>query len=259
MDLESRYQFAINIAAKLSEFQLSFNAREINIERKDDRSPVTEADKRSEQMFREAVKEAFPDDCVFGEEHEGSESSEIRWVIDPIDGTRKFMRGLPFWGICIAFECGKSIEIGVIAVPGVNMIWSAMKNKGAWCNGKKIQVDNTIKNLPESFITMPSRSFFVSERLEHIFDPMQNIIEHDPGFLDAYSYAMVGDGRINAVVSCADKWWDIAAAVCIIEEAGGVFTDAKGNKPCTGGLNIASSASLHEPIMRFIEERQAYL
>ncbi len=256
MDLESRYKFALDIAGKLSDYQMSFNAKEIGIERKSDKSPVTEADKRSEQMFREAVKESFPGDCVFGEEHEGSEFSETRWVIDPIDGTRKFMRGLPFWGICIAFECAGSIDMGVIAVPGANKVWSAIKNKGAWCDGKKIQVDNSIKKIPESFITMPSRKHFVDEGLDHIYDPMQKEIEHDPGFLDAYSYGMLGDGRINAVVSCADQWWDIAAAVCVVEEAGGVFTDAKGNKPCTGGLNVAASASLHEPIMEFIEKRQ---
>ena len=252
MDLESRYKFAIKIARKLSEYQLDFNMTRNQIERKSDKSPVTEADKKSEAMFRQAVSDSFPEDVILGEEEGGGIDSTTRWVVDPIDGTRKFMRNLPFWGICIAFEIESEVSIGVVAVPGTGKIWSAMKGKGAYCDEKRIYVDESIKTLDESFITMPQRSCFINENFGKEFDAIQNTIEHDPGFLDAYSYAMLADGRINGVLSCADKWWDIAACVSIVEEAGGVFSDARGEKPNEGSLNIACSKTLHEPILNFL-------
>jgi histidinol-phosphatase len=255
MDIEARFDFALSIATELSEYQMGFSVNQIDVERKGDESPVTIADKTSEEMFRKAVKARFPNDSVFGEEQVGGEKNKTRWVIDPIDGTRKFMKGLPFWGICIAFEVDSEVQLGVIAVPGTNKIWSAMKNKGAYCDGKKIEVDNTVSDLAKAYITMPSRKYFSQEGFVNIYDALQNDIEHDPGFLDAYSYGMLSDGRINAVVSCADKWWDIAAAVCIVEEAGGVFTNIQGGKPGDGGLNIASSKSMYEAIISFINTK----
>lgn len=250
LDLKARLDFAISIAKDLSELQLKYNSENLSTERKGDDSPVTKADLESEAYFRKKVLENFPDDLVLGEE-QGEEVGEgPRWVIDPIDGTRKFMRGLPFWGICLAFEVEAEVQIGVIAVPGAGKIWSALKGEGAFCNGQKISVDNQINDLSRAFITMPSRPYFVKDGFKKAFDETQEWIEHDPGFLDAYSYGMVADGRLHGVLSCSDMWWDIAAAVCIIEEAGGLFRSVDGGPPKEGSLNLAASKQCFELLLK---------
>lgn len=251
---QERYDFAIEIAEKLAAYQREFNAPDLHIEKKEDRTPVTEADKKSEAMFREAVAKRFPDDLIFGEEEDGAESAKTRWVLDPIDGTRKFMRGLPFWGICIAFEEDGEVQLGVIAVPAQNKIYAAQKGRGAYLNGKRITIDNSITSIEDAFVTMPPRNAFVSINAEGVFDAFQNNIEHDPGFLDAFSYGMVADGRIHGLVSCCDKWWDIAAAVCIVEEAGGVFKSIEGEKPNESTINIATTPELFESLSSFAKK-----
>lgn len=256
MDLKSRYEFACKVSEQLADYQLKFNHEALSLERKGDDSPVTEADKTSERMFREAVKETFPEDHVFGEE-EGGEAKKVscRWVIDPIDGTRKFMRGMPFWSICIAFEVENQPNIGVITVPGQNkMQWSAYQGGGAYCNKKPIKVDNQIDDISRVFLTLPARKYFEEMGEENIFDHIQRKVEHDPGFLDAYSYAMVADGRLHALLSCGDQWWDIAAPICIIREAGGVFTDINGETPKAGAINLAASPAAHELILKWREQ-----
>lgn len=254
LDLEDRLNFAIHMAKQLSQKQLMFSHQKLDLTRKGDDSPVTQADLESEIFFREEVKRVFPEDKVVGEEHGADSDGGPKWVIDPIDGTRKFMRGLPFWGICIAFEVEQSVELGVIAVPGAMQIWSAQKGKGAYRNSQKIQVDNHLDSLNRAFVTMPARPYFLKDGFVEAYDATQGCIEHDPGFLDAYSYGMVADGRIHGVLSCSDMWWDIAAAVRIIEEAGGVFTDIEGNQPRQGSLNLAASKSCHELLLKKLEE-----
>jgi histidinol phosphatase-like enzyme (inositol monophosphatase family) len=253
LDLEDRLNFAIHIAKQLSQKQLAFSNKHLQLQRKGDDSPVTQADLESESYFREEVNRVFPEDKIVGEEQGADSESGPKWVIDPIDGTRKFMRGLPFWGICIAFEVEQNVELGVIAVPGALQVWSAQRGQGAFRNSQKIEVDNQIDSLNRAFITMPARPYFLKDSFEPAYDKTQSCIEHDPGFLDAYSYGMVADGRIHGVLSCSDMWWDIAAAVCIIEEAGGVFTDIKGNKPKEGSLNLAASKVCHELLLKKLE------
>lgn len=254
LDLEERLKFAIHIAKQLSQKQLAFNNQHLQLERKGDDTPVTQADLESESYFREEVKRVFPEDNIVGEEHGTDANDGPRWVIDPIDGTRKFMRGLPFWGICIGFEVEQEVELGVIAVPGALQIWSALRGHGAYRNSQKIEVDNHLDSLNRAFITMPARRYFIKDGFADAYDLTQSCIEHDPGFLDAYSYGMVADGRIHGVLSCSDMWWDIAAAVRIIEEAGGVFTDIKGNQPKEGSLNLAASKVCHELLLRKLED-----
>ncbi|MBF0198292.1 MAG: inositol monophosphatase [Planctomycetes bacterium] len=249
MNIDDRMAFAVSIAGKLAQYQLSFQLDSMNLERKSDDSPVTVADKESERMFRQAVKEAFPEDDILGEEEGGGEGGKPRWVIDPIDGTRKFMRNLPFWGICIAFEVESEVELGVVAVPGSGKMWTAQKGKGAWCAGQRITVDQSELSLDRAILTMPPRKCFTAEKSEAYFDNLQERIEHDPGFLDAYSYSMIADGRVHGLLSCADRWWDIAAPVCIVKEAGGCFTDLKNGPPAEGKLNLAACPSIHEKLL----------
>jgi fructose-1,6-bisphosphatase/inositol monophosphatase family enzyme len=259
--IEERYHFGIKIAKSLSQYQLGIQHKNLSLERKQDGTPVTEVDKASEEMFRKAVAAAFPEDAILGEEgsdddlnHKVPQNDSARWVIDPIDGTRKFMRGLPFWGICIAYEVNGEVELGIMAIPGAGVTYSAMRGQGAFCNGKPINCETSM-SLPETTIlTMPPRPCFVDGGWGQVFDETQRWIEHDPGFLDAYSYGMVADGRIHGLLSCGDKWWDIAAAVCICRESGARFTNLRGQKPSEGELNLAASPSTADWLLPRLEK-----
>jgi histidinol-phosphatase len=240
--ITQRLEFAKAIALSLSEYQRGVVQQNCSLERKQDGTPVTVVDQESERSFRQAVAEHFPEDGILGEEAgETGQSQTGRWVIDPIDGTRKFMRGLPFWGICIAYETNGEVQLGVIAIPGAHLLYAAQKGCGATCNDKPIRIDDSTEEPRHSIITMPPRACFVEAGWATVFDGVQQWIEHDPGFLDAYSYGLVADGRLHGLVSCGDKWWDIAAAVCIVREAGGVFVALDGSEPKEGSLNIAAS------------------
>lgn len=243
--LDERLTFAIKIAKELADYQLSVSQANLKLERKGDGTPVTVVDKESERRFRQAVAYMFPEDSILGEE-EGGSTGGTRWVIDPIDGTRKFMRGLPFWGICIAFELEGTLELSVVAVPGSNLLYSARRGGGAFLNASPISVDQTtLTDLSESFMTMPSMTCFIESGYSKAYELTQSLIEHDPGFLDAYSYGQVADGRIHGVLSTMDQWWDIAAPVLLVREAGGVFVDlVGGGEPKAGSLNLAGSPSL---------------
>jgi histidinol-phosphatase len=253
--LDERLVFAQKIARELATYQMSVVKANLTLERKEDGTPVTQVDQESERRFREAVAYMFPGDVILGEE-EGGGQSATRWVIDPIDGTRKFMRGLPFWGICIAFELEAELELAVVAVPGNELFYSARRGGGAFRNGEKIFVDNhEISDLGEAFMTMPSRECFLDSGYEAAYDLTQRCIEHDPGFLDAYSYGLVADGRIHGVLSTMDKWWDIAAPVLIVREAGGVFVDVvDGKEPKADSLNLAGSPFLVESLLPRLQE-----
>lgn len=252
--MADRFSFALKIAKALAEYQLSVSQANLGMERKGDGTPVTVVDKESERRFREAVAQHFPGDAILGEE-EGGADQGTRWVIDPIDGTRKFMRGLPFWGICIAFELEGVLELAVVAVPGAQLVYAAQRGKGASLNGRPISVDvSPLKDLGESFVTMPPRTCFLELGYHGAYDFTQNVIEHDPGFLDAYSYGLLSDGRIHGVLSTMDQWWDIAAPVLIVREAGGVFVDVvDGKEPKAGSLNLAGTPSLVEHLLPKIQ------
>ena len=242
LELFKRFEFAQKIALSLADYQRSVVTQNNTLERKQDGTPVTVVDQESERRFREAVAQHFPEDGILGEEAgQSGESKGARWVIDPIDGTRKFMRGLPFWGICIAFEIHGEVQMGVMAIPAAHLLYAARKGHGATCNGKSIRVDQASVEPQHCILTMPPRPCFVESGWASAFDNVQQWIEHDPGFLDAYSYGLVADGRIHGLLSCGDKWWDIAAAVCIVREAGGIFVALDGSEPKEGCLNIAAS------------------
>jgi len=248
--LDKRFDFATKIAKDLADYQLSVNQANLQMERKGDGTPVTVVDKESERRFREAVARAFPGDGILGEE-EGGGSQSTRWVIDPIDGTRKFMRGLPFWGICIAYEQEGTLEVAVVAVPGAGLLYSARKGGGARLGDRPIWIDTApLGGRGEGFVTMPPRSCFLESGFGSAYDLTQAVIEHDPGFLDAYSYGMLADGRIHGVLSTMDQWWDIAAPILIVREAGGVVVDVTdGGEPKAGSLNLAGTPALVDRLL----------
>ncbi len=200
-----------------------FRSAGLGVERKDDGSPVTEFDQRSERMIREflAKHSQWP---VLGEEFggEGSEDAQYRWVIDPIDGTLPFSRGLPTFGTLLAFEdvAARRALIGVIHLPALGETYSAAKGASAWCNGERLHVAPP-RELRDCVISVPAEYHFRLAGIAESHEQLRKQAPHLRCFADCWAHAMVARGALDALAEFNLGRWDIAATEILVEEAGG--------------------------------------
>lgn len=251
MKYEPELKTALASAVKAGATQLEFQNNLKSIVLKDDRSPVTEVDRQCEKMIRDELLEAYPQDGFLGEEtgdHTGTSSR--RWIIDPLDGTRPFIRGIPTFSVLIALEEDGIPVLGVIHLPALSLTCWASRNRGAFLNGKRIHV-STVDNLEK---TMGSALGFVEKsdtrEGKQLFSLMGKC-DYNYGFMDAFSYVCVAAGKLDFCVNLLDKAWDCAAAACIVTEAGGMFSDIKGVQSVHNGSFVLSNGILHNRILEF--------
>ena len=228
------------------------------VERKDDGTFVTPADREIEALLRQRIAEAFPAHAVLGEETggEGASDAPARWIIDPIDGTHNFMRGVPIWATLIAVERGGAIEVGVVSAPALGARWWAGRGLGAYRGatggrggaGERIAVSDAA--------TLAEAQVLVGEVVPTLDRwPGARALLADawrvraPG--DFWGFCLVAEGAADAMLEgVALHPWDAAALIPIVEEAGGRLTDASGAPPRGGGPLVASNAVLHDEVMR---------
>jgi len=218
----------------------------LDVEHKHDGSPVTEADRNAERAVRVWIEKRFPHDGILGEEL-GLLRPEAprRWIVDPIDGTKTFVRGVPLWGSLVAVVEGETVLAGAACFPAVDEWIAAAPGEGCHHNGVRTAV-STIAALREATaVTTDPRFDSVPEyrtRWEHLIE--QVAITRTWG--DCYGYLMVATGRAEIMVDDALAPWDAAALQPIIDEAGGVFTDWRGRRTAFGGDGIATNGALAE-------------
>jgi histidinol-phosphatase len=218
-------QLAVAAASSAAEGILSgFRSDRLRTETKPDGSPVTEFDKNAERQIRAYLSKHQPQNWpAVGEElGDDSKGARYRWVIDPIDGTRAFSRGLPTFGTLLAFEdtVEKRSLVGVVNIPAMNEVYSAARGQGAWCNGERIHVAPA-RPLRDCIISAPPEHHF---RLAGIADSEAQLRAQAPHlrcYGDCWAHAMVARGSIDAVAEFRLARWDIAATEVLIEEAGG--------------------------------------
>lgn len=248
-----RYRHELQIAREAAqaagEVQVSYLTRSKKVEIKNDASPVTIVDKKCEARIRSIIADVFPRDGFLGEES-GAEPgvSGRRWIVDPLDGTRPYIRGIPTYSSLIALEDGGEIVVGVMHLAGMRETYWASRGAGAFCNAKRIHVSST-NSLAEA---MGSIIGFVEHGRSAAGRKLLGLARewnYCYGFMDAYTYASVAAGRIDVCVNLVDKPWDCAAARCLIREAGGMFSDVKGNDSIYNGSVIASNGALHDAVL----------
>jgi histidinol-phosphatase len=240
--------FAVEVAwraglATLAHYQTGIAARA-----KADASPVTEADQAAERSARELIEARYPSDGIIGEEFGAvREGADRRWIVDPIDGTRSFVRGVPLYGVLIALETGGEATLGVMHFPALHETVSAARNEGCWWNGRRALVSD--KTRLDSALLLTSDAEAI---VEHGFAKGWNRLRSHAGLWrtwgDCYGYALVATGRAEAMFDPQLSVWDAAALAPIIEEAGGVFTDAHGASPARVESGIATNAALAREI-----------
>lgn len=216
----------------------------LTVEWKSDGSPVTQADRAVETVMREWIAERFPADGVFGEEFpEHKPGASRRWIIDPIDGTFSFMRGVPLWGTLVAVAHDDRVIAGAINCPAADELVCAANGEGCWSNGARCRVSNFAQLSAATVLATDVRVASSPAKREKLHALVAATAAFR-GWSDCYGYLLVATGRAEIVVDPVMAPWDAAALVPVIEEAGGVFTDWTNRSTAFGGSAIATNAAL---------------
>lgn len=242
-------------AVKEAEYIINkYYSNDIKVTLKPDQSPVTIADQESESIIRKIIKENYPEHNIWGEEEgEFDNNSPFTWVIDPIDGTKNFMRKVPLFATQLALIKDGKVILGVSNAPVLGELMYAEKGKGAYLNDKKISVSN-ISRLDKSYMSHGGIKYFDKEGL---MDNLLNLGREtlaQRGFGDFWNFHLLAQGKVDIVLEAKTKIWDIAALSLIVEEAGGKVTDLSGQSINMDTTSIiATNGSLHPLVEKYFD------
>lgn len=232
------------VARRAGDEALRHFGRRITVDLKGDGSPVTIADQRAEQVAREWIGARYPDDAVLGEEYGFSgRPNQRRWFIDPIDGTKTFVRGVPLWGTMVAVADGDQVLAGAICCPAVGELVAAAVGCGAWWNGVRCAV-SAETSLAKATLLVTDARFEYNPPRAHRWESLGARVSLVRTWGDCYGYVQVATGRAELMADDRLSPWDAAALIPIISEAGGVFTDWRGGSGVDGGDGVATNAHL---------------
>lgn len=225
----------------------------LTIERKSDFSPVTAADRESEEYLTTEIHRLFPEDAVLGEEFgtSGREASTRRWIIDPLDATKTFIHGVPFYGVLVGVEEQGKMMAGAIAIPALNEVVVAQRGRGCWWNGRRCQVSRTAQLSEALLLTtdVANNYRFGRGREWEVLSSQARMVRT---WGDCYGYVLVATGRADVMVDPIVELWDLAAVKPIVEEAGGRFTDYDGVATVHHRCAIATNGLLHDEVLALV-------
>jgi histidinol-phosphatase len=218
---------------------------------KPDRTPVTEADREGERVIRDVVTKAFPDHGFLGEEYGAEGPSEVRWIIDPVDGTKNFVRHIPIWAVLIAFEEYGAVTAGVMFNPVTDELFAAARGAGASRNGRPVRVSE-VAELSRAFLVHAGLGLVRQAGYWDGFLRLIDATDRQRGFGDYYGYGLVAAGQAEIYAEVDLKPWDLAPAKVIVEEAGGRFTDLAGRSTIYTGTAVATNGRLHDRVLALL-------
>jgi len=249
--MDRRLEVAISAAQAAGEVALRYFRTSLQVEHKADHSPVTIADREAEQRAVAVLREAFPDHGILGEEFGEQGGGGARWIIDPIDGTKSFIRGIPLFATLIALEEEGEITTGAVYAPALDDLLYAQKGGGAFDQHGRLHV-SSIDTVSRSMLVFGGAGVLRSRGYWPAYERLVDRSARQRGYGDYFGYTFVARGQAEAMVDVDLKPWDLAALKIIIEEAGGRFTDFAGRATAFGGSAIASNGRVHEEIRRLI-------
>ena len=242
--------FAMELADQADKIAMRYFRRDLRIDRKPDRTFVTQADTAVERTLREQIEHRYPQHGVLAEEFgDRNAKQETRWIIDPIDATHSYLRGIPIFATLIALERAGVMELGIMSAPAMRERWHAARGVGAWSGKRRLHVSR-VSQLADAQIFYASRSAFKAVGKERAFDRVIDGAWRDRGFGDFWGYALVAEGAGEAMIEPELYSWDLAAPSIIVEEAGGRVTDLEGRRTYTGGNALATNGLLHDAILK---------
>ncbi len=239
-------KFALDLADLADSISVPrFRARDLTVDTKPDLSPVTDADRTIERMLRRRIEAKRPRDAVLGEEEGGPDRAPVRWLVDPIDGTKNFSRGIPIWATLIALERDGEVVLGVASAPALGRRWWAMRGQGAFADGERIRVSG-VRRMDDAVFSF-TRTDLLAERGRR-FDLVRRAW-HAQMFSDCWQHLLVAEGSVDAALDPVLYPWDIGALQVIVEEAGGRATNFEGARGVDGGSLVSSNGLLHDEVL----------
>jgi histidinol-phosphatase len=245
-------QAAAEVARRSGEVALEFFRKGVTVDLKGDGTPVTVADRTSEQTARDWIEARFPRDGILGEEFgEARPGAKRRWILDPIDGTKTFIRGVPLWGTLVAVAEGERILAGAAYFPAVGELLVAAPGAGCFWNDRPTKV-SAVSQLSQAVVLSTDERFLQYPERGSAWRALAARASMDRTWGDCYGYLLVATGRAEVMVDELLSPWDAAALQPIIEEAGGVFTDWTGARTSFGGNAIATNGALSAQVRELL-------
>jgi histidinol-phosphatase len=233
-----------------------FQAQDLHVVTKPDLSPVTDADRAVEEGIRRTLSRARPRDAVLGEEQGSVGHSQRRWVVDPIDGTKNFVRGVPVWATLISLMVDDQVVVGVVSAPLLNRRWWAMKGGGAWTGRSLLRATpcrvSDVKTLDDASLSYSGLGSWEERGRLEDFLALARRCWRNRAYGDFWSYVLVAEGAVDLAAEPELAIYDMAALDVIVREAGGRFTSLDGREGPLGGNALASNGILHDAALGFI-------
>jgi histidinol-phosphatase len=249
---KNRYAVALDAAANAGRLAKKYFDDTFKIEWKADQSPVTVADRDAETLLRQELLGAFPKDGFLGEEYGDTRgTSGFRWIIDPIDGTRNFVRRIPIWATLVGLEYKDEQIMGVAVVPAMGETYRALRGDGAYRNDRPIHV-SSVDKLEDALLMYSSLSWFMKAGREKQFIELTLRTQKQRGFGDFYGFLLVAQGSGEIMVEYAVHAWDVAAIKPIVEEAGGRFSDWDGTPSIHRPDVLVTNGKLHDVVLAIL-------
>ena len=243
---------AIGAAKAAGEIALHYFRTNLTVETKADRTPVTRADRECEAKIVELLSACFPQHGFLGEElGERSGTTNARWIIDPIDGTKNFIRGIPFFATLIALEEAGEVTAGVMYAPAINDLLYAQKGQGAFANGRQVHV-STVADLPGAMLIHGGLKDLKTRPCWQPFLRLVDATARQRGFGDALGHSVVICGQAEVVLEPEIKPWDVAATRIIVTEAGGRYSDFAGSPSIYTGSAVISNGLVHDEVINIL-------
>jgi len=250
-------EIALDAATAAGKLTLQyFRQRSLKIFTKRDDSPVTEADRQAEKKIISIIRSKFPKDGFLGEEF-GEKPSRTgrKWIIDPIDGTKSFIHGVPLYGVMIGLEVDGEMQLGVIDLPALSETVYAERGYGAYRNVHRLSV-STVDSLAEATLLTSSESYLIGSSNRHVLDSIKHEVRLIRMWGDCWGHTLIASGQADIMVEPKMSPWDAAALVPIIEEAGGRCFDYSGARTIYGKGFVTANASLGELLLRRLQRTQ---
>jgi myo-inositol-1(or 4)-monophosphatase len=255
VDLKPRMEFALDVAKKAGELILGYyQSKSLQVESKRDSSPVTAADREAEALIRTSIVREFPGDGVMGEELGAFPSANgFKWILDPVDGTKSFIHGVPLFGTLIGLEFDKRLVLGACRFPALNEVVYAQQGEGAWWqdgNGRERPAHvSRVVRLSDALLCITTISGFQRIGRYETFEKVRSAVKLTRGWGDCYGHALVATGRADVMIDPLMNPWDAAPFIPILQEAGGHFLDWEGQPSIYSGNGISVNDALKDNVL----------
>lgn len=236
-----------------------FRALDLSVQAKPDLTPVTDADLATEESLRNLLRRARPRDAMLGEEFGRAGSAQRCWVIDPIDGTKNYVRGVPVWATLIALMADDEVTVGVVSAPALGRRWWAARDGGAWTGRSLTKAApcrvSQVSTLKDASLSYSDLAIWEETGQLDQFLNLARSVWRSRAYGDFWSHVLVAEGAVDIAAESQVSLWDLAALQVIVQESGGIFTDLAGRATPDGGNVLCTNGALHEEVLAMLAVR----